>query len=70
MTATLAPPEPDTTLDYPDTLLIGDHPDTEALDDVRLPSFSGHPICTDLVSVGEDVHCESTAQEVHAGVPA
>ena len=20
---------------------------------VRLPSFSGHPICTDLVSVGE-----------------
>ena len=37
---------------------------------VRLPSFSGHPICTDLVSVGEDVHCESTAQEVHAGVPA
>ena len=38
--------------------------------DVRLPSFSGHPICADLVSVGEDVHCESTAQEVHAGVPA
>ena len=38
--------------------------------EVRLPSFSGHPICTDLVSVGEDVHCESTAQEVHAGVPA
>ncbi len=37
---------------------------------VRLPSFSGHPICTDLVSVREDVHCESTAQEVHAGVPA
>ena len=37
---------------------------------VRLPSSSGHPICTDLVSVGEDVHCESTAQEVHAGVPA
>ena len=37
---------------------------------MRLPSFSGHPICTDLVSVGEDVHCESTAQEVHAGVPA
>ncbi|MFW9177516.1 DUF262 domain-containing protein [Corynebacterium amycolatum] len=37
---------------------------------VRLPSFSGHPICTDLVSAGEDVHCESTAQEVHAGVPA
>ncbi|STD36910.1 adenine-specific DNA methyltransferase [Corynebacterium striatum] len=37
---------------------------------LRLPSFSGHPICTDLVSVREDVHCESTAQEVHAGVPA
>ena len=37
---------------------------------LRLPSFSGHPICTDPVSVGEDVHCESTAQEVHAGVPA
>ncbi len=33
---------------------------------MRLPSFSGHPICADLVSVGEDVHCESTAQEVHA----
>ena len=33
---------------------------------MRLPSFSGHPICTDLVSVREDVHCESTAQEVHA----
>ena len=38
--------------------------------DMRLPSSSGHPICADLVSVGEDVHCESTAQEVHAGVPA
>ena len=37
---------------------------------LRLPSFSGHPISADLVSVGEDVHCESTAQEVHAGVPA
>ena len=37
MTATLAPPEPDTTLDYPDTLLIGDHPDTEALDDGDVP---------------------------------
>ena len=37
---------------------------------VRLPSFSGHPTCTDVVSVGEDVHCESTTQEVHAGVPA
>ena len=37
---------------------------------VRLPSFSGHPISADLVSVGEDVHCESTAQEVHAGVSA
>ena len=28
---------------------------------VRLPSFGGHPISADLVSVGEDVHCESTA---------
>ncbi|WP_408609390.1 helix-turn-helix domain-containing protein [Dermabacter jinjuensis] len=37
---------------------------------LRLPSFSGHPISADLVSVGEDVHCESTAQEVHAGVSA
>ena len=37
MTATLTPPEPDTTLDYPDTLLIGDHPDTEALDDGDVP---------------------------------
>ena len=37
MTATLTPPEPDTTLDYPDTLLIGDHPDTEALDDSDVP---------------------------------
>ena len=41
-----------------------------AVQQMRLPSFSGHPICTDLVSVREDVHCESTAQEVHAGVPA
>ena len=40
------------------------------LDQVRLPSFSGHPISADLVSAGEDVHCESTAQEVHAGVSA
>ena len=39
-------------------------------EDMRLPSSSGHPICADLVSVGEDVHCESTAQEIHAGVPA
>ncbi|MDV2431673.1 HNH endonuclease, partial [Corynebacterium tuberculostearicum] len=37
MTATLAPPEPDTTLDYPDTLLIGDHPDTDPLDDGDVP---------------------------------
>ena len=37
---------------------------------VRIPSFSGHPICADFVSVGEDVHCESTAPEVHAGLPA
>ena len=46
------------------------HPRPNDLGAVRLPSFSGHPICADLVSVGEDVHCESTAQEVHAGVPA
>ncbi|MDK4338220.1 hypothetical protein, partial [Corynebacterium accolens] len=26
---------------------------------VRLPSFGGHPISADFVSVGEDVHCES-----------
>ncbi|MDK8845892.1 hypothetical protein QP888_05110, partial [Corynebacterium sp. MSK297] len=26
---------------------------------VRLPSFSGHPINADLVSVREDAHCES-----------
>ncbi|WP_431832302.1 IS3 family transposase, partial [Corynebacterium accolens] len=26
--------------------------------DLRLPSFSGHPISADLVSVREDVHCE------------
>ena len=37
---------------------------------VRLPSFSGHPISADLVSVREDVHCESTTPEIHAGVPA
>ncbi len=37
MTATLAPPEPDTTLDYPNTLLIGDHPDTGPLDDGDVP---------------------------------
>ena len=37
---------------------------------LRLPSFSGHPTCTDAVSVGEDVHCEPTTQEVHAGVSA
>ena len=37
MTATLAPPEPDTTLDYPDTLLIGDHPDSYHLDDGDVP---------------------------------
>ena len=43
---------------------------TKLIYNMRLPSFSGHPICTDLVSVREDVHCESTAQEVHAGVPA
>ncbi|WP_410757613.1 IS3 family transposase [Corynebacterium rhinophilum] len=37
---------------------------------LRLPSFSGHPISTDLVSVGEDVHCEFVKEEVHPGVPA
>ena len=37
MTATLSPPEPDTTLDYPDTLLIGDHPDAYHLDDGDVP---------------------------------
>ena len=37
MTATLVPPEPDTSLDYPNTLLIGDHPDTDPLDDGDMP---------------------------------
>ena len=37
---------------------------------LRLPSFSGHPISADLVSVGEDVHCEFVKEEVHPGVPA
>lgn len=37
---------------------------------LRLPSFSGHPVNADLVSVREDVHCESTTPEIHAGVPA
>jgi len=32
---------------------------------LRLPSFSGHPISADLVSVREDVHCESTTPEIH-----
>ncbi|MBC3184983.1 DUF485 domain-containing protein, partial [Corynebacterium sp. zg-331] len=37
---------------------------------VRLPSFSGHPISTDPVPVGEDVHCEwATKKELHSGVP-
>ena len=31
---------------------------------VRLPSSSGHPICTDLVSVGEDVHYEFVKEKV------
>ena len=44
--------------------------DHDATLDVRLPSFSGHPISTDLVSVGEDVHCEFVKEEVHPGVPA
>lgn len=33
-------------------------------------SFGGHPIFVDLLPVGEDAHCESTAQEFHAGVQA
>ena len=37
MTATLAPPETDTTLDYPDTLLIGDQSDAYHLDDGDVP---------------------------------
>ena len=37
---------------------------------LRLPSFSGHPISTDPVSVGEDVHCEFVKEEIHPGVPA
>ena len=31
----------------------------------RLPSIDGHPISTDLVSGGEDVHCEFVKEEVH-----
>ena len=31
---------------------------------MRLPSSSGHPICTDLVSVGEDVHCDFVKEKV------
>ncbi|OUJ21502.1 hypothetical protein [Corynebacterium kefirresidentii] len=37
MTATLAPPEPDVALDYPDTLLIANHPDTDPLDEDDVP---------------------------------
>ena len=33
--------------------------------ELRLPSFSGHPISADLMSVREDVHCESTTPEIH-----
>ena len=47
--------------------LVFDRRDVRVL---RLPSFSGHPISTDLVSVGEDVHCEFVKEEVHPGVPA
>lgn len=32
---------------------------------VRLSSSSGHPINKDPVSVRADVHCESTAKEIH-----
>lgn len=34
---------------------------------MRLPSFSGHPISKDLVSVGEDVHCDFVKEEIHPG---
>ncbi|MER0077852.1 HNH endonuclease [Corynebacterium marquesiae] len=37
MTVTLSPPEPDTTLDYPNTLLIGDQSDAYQLDDGDVP---------------------------------
>lgn len=37
MTATLSPPEPDTTLDYPDTLLITDQSDSDHLVDGDVP---------------------------------
>ena len=37
MTATLAPPEPDTTLDYPHTLLITDQSDSDHTDDGDVP---------------------------------
>ena len=33
---------------------------------LRIPSCIGRPICMNLVSVGEDVHCEPTAQEIRA----
>lgn len=37
--------------------------------EVRLPSSSGHRICADVVSVGEDVHYESaTASQIYSGV--
>ena len=38
--------------------------------ELRLPSFSGHPICADLVSVGKDVHCEFVKDRVHPEVRA
>ena len=37
MTATLSPSEPDTALDYPDTLLISSHPDTDLLGEDDVP---------------------------------
>ena len=37
MTATLSSPEPDVSLDYPDILLITDHPNTDPLDDGDMP---------------------------------
>lgn len=36
----------------------------------RLPSISGHPISTDVVTAGEDVHCEFVKKEVRPGVSA
>ena len=53
MTATLSPPEPDIALDYPDTLLIGDHPDTGPLDDGDVPE-AFYTRVSDGLCVGTD----------------